>query len=388
MWKNSTNRLTWLGLSILFLILTGIPNVFAGPIPIVGRVVIDKDTTFKNVELDLSQGYFEVVNKASLQLENCIVKGIVSNKKPMMFNVEEGRLSLKNNDVTVKSVGIVATPATPSVYHVIKFNKGKLTFISNQFVVDKSYTVGLLATTGENNYGVDIRYNKIKNFHGGFTLKRTRHSFFIENRFSNVSITNILILEGRDVNIVKNQTFFSGNSSLGDAIDIIDSKDIVIRDNFIGTGACYGILILRSNHIFLERNKILGGITYAITIKSVMASDDNDQSVNKLTGLHPGKKLALNNDINIIGNYFSQNRYGLTASDVDGLIVKNNIFIQKFPTTAARRFWTDNKIMFKNVSNLVWQQNRYKEAYTQVPSGQEEISNKFVPFPVIGGVNL
>ena len=95
-----------------------------------------------------------------------------------------------------------------------------------------------------------------------------------------------------------------------------------------------------------------------------------------------------NQNITIAKNYISQNRYGLTAIDVDTLIVKENIFIQKFPDNSTRKFWTDNQILLTNVSNLIWKDNLYKEAYSQDNEDENTQSSYFVTFPTYHGVVL
>jgi hypothetical protein len=365
--------------------------VFAEPIIIMGRTVIDKPTTYKNVQLDLSNGYFQVVNNASLDIENCIIIGTISSKNMHLIELVSGDLILKNNSVGISSVGIPQNPENPSIFDVINVAHGHVTIMGNKFSVDTPYTVGLLTTNGAYTVGFKISGNEVRNFHGGFLLKNSHEAYIDHNKFSNVSISNILIVDGSNALFEKNDILFPGNNNVGDGIDIMDSDNITLNQNYISSGSCYSVIILRGKNITFNRNQIVGGITYAISIKSSIGSSDlhhayllrmmSDPAIRKMT-------RNSNTNIKIINNYLAQNRYGLTAANVDGLVVEKNVFIQKFLSDSNRRFWTNNNILLKNTVNVTWSGNLYKEAYAQDDSGNNSELSKFVEFPLTGGVNL
>jgi parallel beta-helix repeat protein len=208
----------------------------------------------------------------------------------------------------------------------------------------------------------------------------------------NNSYGNIVLI-GNNSTITKNSIYFSGGNRLGDAIDVIDSTNITINNNYLFTPTCRGIYVFNSRGIMVENNRISGGITYAllvITYPETLNLDKNFESPNYLKEIlaHHEMHNLKSANVTIRNNYMSQNRFGIAASDVDSLNVINNIFIQRFDDNDARKFWTNNSILMKNVTGLVWNGNLYKEAYTQEEEGDNSNSSKFVTFPATGGVSL
>lgn len=357
---------------------------FADHIVISGRKVIDKSIRYKNSVLDLSHGQFQIVNNATLEIENCKVHGTISPNNKNLIIVEKGSLILKNNKFKVKTNDIPQTKSSPSSYYVISISQGQAEVVGNRFSTEQPFTVGLFVTYAFPTTDHTILANHIKNFHGGFVLKNTHHTTVANNRFSTVSISNILMLESSDNTIEKNEILFPGNNNVGDGIDILDSENIKISKNYIGSASCYSIYVLRGKDIFLEGNTVRGGITYALSIQVMIGTKDD--RIAYLADFVNDHKRSNNQNITVINNYFTQNRYGLTAANVDGLSVRNNIFIQKFSNETTRRFWTNNDILLHNIDHINWENNLYKEAYAQDDTGRK--SFQFVEFPALGGVNL
>jgi hypothetical protein len=373
---------------IVMLILITCHVAFAKTIVINGKTLIDKPTVYKDVVLDLSNGFFQITNNALLQIENCIINGTISPKNSNLINLLIGSLVLKNNTVNISSVNIPKNPTNPSIFDVIIVSQGKVTIVGNRFDIDTPYTVGLFVTTGSYTTDFNISRNDIRNFHGGIFLKNSHGAYVADNTFSNVSISNIFIMEGNNGLFEKNDMFFPGNNNVGDGIDIIDSENITLNQNYISSGSCYSIVILRAKNIVINRNKIIGGITYAIIIESSLDTDSYDAYLLNIAHISNNNTHTINQNIKVINNYFSQNRYGLTASNIDGLTVENNTFIQEFANSASRKFWTNNRILLQNVTHILWRDNLYKEAFAQDFSTNDIRSSKFVEFPLYDGVDL
>ncbi len=356
-----------------------------------GKVIIDKSTSYKNVILDLTHGNFLIVNNASLEIENCIINGSISVANPFLIKVVQGYLSLKNNSFNISSINLPEDPPSPSIYDLINVTDGKINIVANHFTVDKSYTVGLLVTGTAHTAKFNITNNMINNFHGGILLRNTTEANIVDNIFKNVSLGNIYIINGYNSLIQGNVILFPGNNNVGDGIDVITSDKITLSHNYIFSGSCYSIIVLKSKNILLDSNRIMSGITYAISIMSSIGITDQ-------YNIHLKHFLAKNSinmeangnnqNITVINNYLAQNRYGLSVSNVDGLVVENNIFIQRFSNKESRKFWTDNKTLFHNVMHVNWIHNIYKEAFSQNEKNSNEKSLKLVEFPLFGGVDL
>lgn len=365
-------------------------SCFAKPIVIPRVTVIDRPTKYDGVILDLTKGSFLVTNNATLQIENSTINGTISPDNPFLINVVNGQIYLKNTKVHVNALNIIPDPIQPSIYYVINVAKGMVTLLKNQFDINEAYTAGLLTTGRFSTSHFDISFNKIRNFHGGVLLKYSNQALVSYNRFLNVSISNVFMLGGKG-NVIKNNTIlFPGNNNVGDGIDVIDSDNISLLRNYIALGSCYSVVILRGTDVYIDHNMITGGITYALYITpSIGFKDDYNKFLwslieknVKLTDLYANKNIQITN------NYLAQNRYGLSAKNVDGLIVKNNIFIQRFSSGSNRKFWTNNDVLLQDNVNVNWVNNLYKEAFTQEPKGNNGHSSRFTAFPSRNGVVL
>lgn len=366
------------------------PLCFSKTIVIEAMTKIEKHTTYRNVTLDLSHGSFIIAKNGALHIENCIVNGAISPANPFLINLTHGELTLKNNRFNISSLNITPKESTPSLYNVIHVLQGGVYIVGNRFTIDKHYTAGLLITNKLPTSYIDISHNTIRNFHGGILLRNSHYALIADNKFSNISSSNVFILEGSRSVIKNNTIYFSGNNHNGDGIDISDSDHIMIRDNYISSASCYSIVILRGKNIYVQHNKVIGGITYAIFVSpSTSLHDTHHEHFSSAFGKDQIKEdVLMNENINISDNYLSQNRYGLAASKVDGLTVKNNVFIQRFANKNSRKFWTNNDILLQESINVIWDANFYKEAYTQVAGGNNELASKLVVFPLHGGVIL
>jgi Right handed beta helix region len=363
---------------------------FSKTIVIAPMTKIESNTAYKNVTLDLSAGSFIISKNASLNIENCIVNGTIAPNNPFLINLLNGKLILKNNRFNVTSSNIIPNRNNPSLYNTINIFQGDVTIVNNKFTIDKLYTVGLLITNKSPTSNIDISHNNIHHFHGGLLLRNSHHAIISNNKFSNISSSNIFILEGSNNLIKKNSILFSGNNNNGDGIDITDSDNITLRENYISSASCYSVVILRSKNIFIDKNKIIGGITYAIFISpTAYMLGLYHENFSLSFGKNQIKDFAATNiNINVTNNYLSQNRYGLAAGKVDGLTVRNNTFIQRFSNKNNRKFWTNNDILLKESINVIWDANLYKEAFTQVANDNNARSSNFVIYPLHGGVIL
>jgi hypothetical protein len=359
-------------------------------IVLTGRIVIDKPTTYKNIFLDLTHANLEIINNATLHIENCIVNGIISPDNPFLIKVSSGSLNLKNNIFNTSSINLPTDPKSPTIYNLINVVEGKIDLFSNRFFIKHQSTVGFLVTGISTKSKFYIKQNLIDGFHGGVMLRNTTEANILNNTFKNVSFGNIYVVNGYNILIKGNIILFPGNNNVGDGIDIIASDKVDILQNYIFSGSCYSILILKSKNMNIDRNIIVSGITYAISIYTSLGKQDqyathlNQFIIKNNIKLNP---YIDNQNITVTHNYLSQNRYGLSAVNVNGLNVQNNVFIQFFVNDKDRKFWTDNYILFKNVLNVNWANNLYKEAFSQNDDSNEK-SFKFIEFPVYGGVKL
>jgi parallel beta-helix repeat protein len=357
------------------------------PIIISGNQVINNSRTYSNKTLDLSHGEFTVNTGASLTIENSIVNVTISPDNPFFIKSNNGDVILHNDIVNVTVSGITQTPDSRALYNLLQVLSGNLQMTGNNVVVNTPFTVGVLATGITLVSGFDIGGNTFKNFHGGLYLRYSSNARIYDNTFQNVSYANIYN-SGARTTIERNIFSFPGNLKNGDAIDLVNSNDIDIKDNIIETGGNFGIYVMGSQNLTIDNNRITDGQSYGIFIQTALQSTVNKKKY--LSQLTAGRKLsATNNDnITITNNYIAQNRYGLAGEVVNNLIVKNNTFVQKFDDNSSRLYWTNNDNLLPSVSNLTWENNFYKEAFTQEVPGDNTLAHQFVTFPAHGGVSL
>lgn len=354
------------------------PQVVIGP-----NTIINTSTTYSNTTLDLTNGSFVVTNNATLTIDNCTIIGTLSSANPTLITVAQGNIVLTSNIVQVSAVGIVQHPLTESIYYALRLNQAQATLTGNNFTIDQPFSAGLLitsVTTPTNN--INITNNTIANFHGVFYLLNSANTIIDSNLFKLNSYGNI-VLVGDNSTINNNKIIFAGRDRLGNAMDIIDSTDVNITNNVLFTSTCRGIYVVLSQNVLIDSNSITGGITYAMILLSTsIATDKDNYAVNLIKKL--GRKNLKNTgtqNITVTNNVMSQNRYGIAATDVDHLTVEGNYFSQRFNDNKSRMFWTNNAVLFKNVTNLIWTDNVYKEAFTQVNGGDNSMS-QFVTEPV------
>lgn len=361
---------------------------FAQTIVISGNQTINKPVSYDNVTLDMSNGSFTVVKSGKLQITNSVVNVTISAANPFFATLNQGSLILKGNTFNVIASGIMPNPSAQALYNLIQVTRGTLNIEANQFMVDKAFSVGFIKTNPSfNTQGFQILQNKIQNFHGGIYLYNSSLAEVDDNSFENVSFANIFNF-GNMNNYKRNIFSFPGNLDLGDAIDIINSDTIIIRDNIISSSSNYGIFIMGGQNLFIQNNKITDGLSYGIFIQTPQPVI---QSKNKYLAQLLGKykmTFLLNNAISITNNYFEQNRYGLAGEEIQNLTVTDNIFIQRFNDNASRQHWTDNTVLLPSATNVTWLNNSYKEAFTQDNEGDNSQALDIVPFPASGGVSL
>ena len=156
----------------------------------------------------------------------------------------------------------------------------------------------------------------------------------------------------------------------------------------MASGSWYLLVIAGSSNIEITNNHFTGGITYGIFITpTIKVINEYYEFLNQLLK-NPLTVENISQNIKVERNYLSLNRFGLAATKVNDLNVKNNFFIQKFSNAKNRMHWTDNKILIRDGTQVIWENNLYKEAYDQSNLSTPYLEKKFVPFPEIGGVNL
>lgn len=386
-YSNGSTRLSWLHF-IAFILFSVFSQIsFAEVIIIKPNTVIAHSKVYNNATLDLSNGSFLIKENATLTINNSTITGNISRSNPSLFIIERGHLVLNHNKVNVSAVGIAPHSTTQSLYHAIHVETGDIQLSDNHFQLDKSFTVGLLITNPIiHTANFKIVNNKFERFHGVLYLINTDKTLVSGNTFLQNTYGHIVIF-GTRANITKNKIYFSGNNRLGNSIDIIDSDDIILEKNLLFTATCHGIYVLNSRHISIQDNRIYGGITYAITLLSFPEVSAAEPYIATLMANHKFKHYSSSNIV-IMNNFMSQNRYGIAAADINDLVVVHNYFIQRFEDANARKFWTNNAVLLKNVTNLNWSDNLYKEAYTQQIDGDNSQSNSFHVFPVTGGIVL
>lgn len=352
-----------------------------------GNQVINTTKHYDHVSLDLTDGRFTLNTGAVLKIENSTIDVTISPTNPYFILLNNGQLILNNNIVHVKSSGITPDPNTKSAYQLIRIQNGYITIAKNTFSIDTDYSVGLLETAGvSTTTGFNINSNTINHFHGGFYLVNTNNAKIVDNTFNNVSFANIFNM-GNLSNFNRNIFSFPGNLKFGNALNIVNSDGLTISDNIISSSSNDSIIIMGSQNVFMDNNKITDGQAYAINILTPTLAEMRKNS--SLSHFSNRKLKFLNNDNILISNsYFSQNKYGLTGGVIDKLIVTNNTFIQRFIDNGTRQYWTNNDNLLSDVSNLLWFDNEYKEAFTQDITGDNTDALKFVTFPAHGGVSI
>lgn len=352
-------------------------NLFAET-PASSIIQITQDTLYHHATLNLGERAFVISRGATLTLEDCDVFVAVSPRSPVAFSLAAGRLIMKNNTLHVKAVDIQPAQAGPVKFSLVKIMGGSVLLANNRAAVDRLWSVGFLMAGPSPTEGHVIVHNHLRHFQGGIFLTRADRVEVAGNHFDHVSGGNIFVLGGSHIRIRDNQILFPGNGVPGDGIDVLDADHIQILHNYIGSGYCYSIYLSGIKNVTVSGNYVTSGITYALYVDAGLHSAG-------FAGLTRQSKDRHNQNLTVAHNYFAQNRYGLAATDVAGLSVRDNIFVQRFLDNAARQFWTDNRILLKAVSGLDWQRNDYREAFPQEGSDNCHARQR-VPFPVRGGV--
>lgn len=384
-WHSKKIFLSFFFISFGFILLCMSVDAYA--INIAPNTIIRTPTFFKNTEIDLTNGNFIVKNNALLSIENCTIKGALSAENPKLIKVEDGSLTLSNNTITISAPTIVPHPDVQSLTYVVWLYNARLQMNNNKITMTAPFTAGLLITdirTWTDN--LKISNNRIEGFHGALYLLNTVNSTIENNILIRNSYGNIVVIGDR-ITISGNHVLFSGNDLIGngDAIDVIDSDNIDIINNVITTPGCYGIWIMSSANVAINLNTITGGVTYGINMTNLESSQFlHAEKVLRALGKKE-MRHQLSNHITIMNNALHQNKYGIIAEGVDQLIIANNFFSQRFSSNSERQFWTDNNNLLKNVTGLIWQNNLYKEAFSQQNIGDNS-KTEFRPYPASGGV--
>lgn len=353
-------------------------------IVIAPNTVINSPTIYSNEVIDLSHGNLIIKRGASLTIRDSKINGVLSEENPTLIAIESGTLTMRRNKVAISAPSMTPNPYAQSLAYVVRANNAKIQLVNNEFKMADEFVGGLLITNdGIQTEDIVIERNKIEGFHGALYLLNSNNAFINNNILRLNSYGNIVLI-GRDGQISNNSIYFSGRDKLGNAMDVIDSYNISIANNVVWTPTCHGIYIFASEGVAIDNNNVASGITYGIT---VLGKEELSQDAYATALSHQRNSHFVSKSITISNNYFSQNRYGINASDVEGLLISNNYFSQHFNDAASRQFWTDNTNLLKNISDLQWLNNFYKEAFTQV-NGDSNALTQIVPFPETGGVSL
>jgi len=364
-------------------------SAFADKAHVTCPTVVKSAVVYTNTVVDLACG-FEIKNGGSVNIQNSTVNMTISSANPWFAHLSGGDLVLSGSTFNIVTQNVTADPNHDPQYQLIRADRGNLSLAGNSFSVAQLFTTGFMTTNAAagttNNFY--IHGNTISNFQGGIYLPGSDNFEVSNNTFSNVSLASIFTM-GSTGSISGNIFSFPGNLVSGDAIDVVDSDNLTISDNIIASGVGYGIMVAGSDSIAIDSNKISDGQLFAVMIQPA-ASVKGTLARYRQQYLSAHKNRAVrstgNSNITVTNNYMAQNRYGLTASSVDGLTVQNNIFIQNFSTAVARTYWTSNANLLTGVSNLVWSENLYKEAFSQEVPGDNILAKQFVTFPEQGGV--
>jgi len=371
----------------IFILLFTLSVCHAETIKLHGKTVISAPTTYQNVDIDMTNGFFFVVNNASLTIQNSTIEGLITPNNPILLNIDQGQLILKNTQVTVDTNRIQPIPDDVPPYDLIFITQGNIQLENNNFTINQHFMAGLFATSDLLTNNFIIQNNTITNFHGGFYLTNTKNALLQNNTFTNTSLSNIFILNSSYARIRNNSILFAGYNNNGDGIDVINSDDIILKNNYILADSCSSLAVVNSQNILIDSNVIADGITYGIILTSMSSLNNSNQKL-LLKLLHGTKINQANKNIFITNNYLLQNRYGMKAIYVTGLTVENNFFVQRFLSADGRQYWTNNDILLQQVPGIVWDNNWYKEGFSQVDKGYNDQSLKFVVFPLHGGIVL
>lgn len=344
--------------------------------------IISSDTIYNSMPLDFSAGNIIIKNNAKLTINNCNIVGNIGPANPTLIQIQSGKLEMNNDDVKLSAVGIIPHPQDQSLEYFIRLNIGSVSLNNNSFWIDQQFSAGLfLSEIALPHNDFVFSHNTFTNFHCVLYLLNVNNANINHNIFKLNSYGHI-VLTGTNSNIDHNFIYFSGLNQVGNAIDIVDSDTVSITENVIFTPTCHGIYVIAGHHLLIDGNSITGGITYAMNIISDLRPLSKDAYALKMI-----KKRLVDNssDIIISNNFMGQNRYGIQADGVNNLTIINNYFTQRFLDAVTRKFWTDNNLLLQNITNLIWMDNFYKEAFTQ-ENGGDNSNTQFVIFPQSGGV--
>lgn len=372
-----------------FILLIAINPSHANQVIINEEIIINSERIYDQESLTLGEkGRFIIDENGLLIIKNSSINITISQYNSFFILAKAGKLILENCTLHVKTINIPVDSENAASCYLIRASKGRLLVNNNQFETESIHTIGFiksgnwddLAQTDHNT----ISNNIIHNFHGGVYLLNATDSLIKNNLFRFNSFGNIAILLGKNITIENNKILFPGRFSVGDGITLVSSMDIIIKNNQISNGSCYGIQIIGGGNIAIGDNTIVDGATYAIYI----SSNYQKLQINKkeLTQFKLDNPLIINSDITISNNYLGQNRYAIAGDEVSNLTVNNNYIIQKFDDSYLRAFFTNNDILFKSLTNLIWENNFYKEAFTQVNGKNLDITKRLYEYPKHGGV--
>lgn len=358
---------------------------FAKTITIKGTQVINHHLSYNHITINLDGNM--VINKSGLlDIQNSTINFVISPATPYFVRLNGGNLNLINNTFNVIVQNITPNPSKQPAFFLIRIVQGQVNLMTNQFNIDTHFTVGLLST--DKNFttdGFNISNNRINQFHMGLLLINSSNAIISKNTFNKVSFSNIYNIGGTNTKILNNVFTFPGNFKPGDAIDVVNAINLNISDNKIFSSSSYGITVRGTQNLLIDSNNIMDGLSYAIYfIKPLMMNLKKDHYLWQMYDSQ--HQIKQNENIVISNNNILKNRFGIAGDTIISLTVANNFFVQAFLDNAARKFWTNNDNLLKNIPNFLWEENIYKESFSQDNAGDNSKSMKVVTFPAHGGV--
>ena len=195
-----------------------------------------------------------------------------------------------------------------------------LSIVDNTFVNAYWYAVQLFKSErGITLPRVTVRDNEIRNFHGAVYLNGVDGGEIVRNTLFRNSFGNI-VLTGRNLLVAENRVIFPGNGTSGDGITFGGSESVVLENNIVSNGTCYGIWFVTSvSQVTVTGNVFHAGITSAINFEPAR--------VNVLgLGTETGSAIFNFEDIAVEGNLFSHNAAAsIRAVEVKGLTLVQNM---------------------------------------------------------------
>jgi len=150
---------------------------------------------------------------------------------------------------------------------------------------------------------------------------------------------NTIIIENRSNLTIKDLHIVDGN------ITVINSKNIIIKDNIISDSPYYGIFVYNSSNITIIHNAIFSSYYDGINIKnsSYIKIQDNIIAQNGQDGI---TIWYYSHNISVINNDINQNKYGLGIFGSYYIFIYNNVV--RYSSIYGIYLWNASYIMIRD----------------------------------------